>query len=106
VFIHGYGQHYRLLTVFQVIKGKIVRDDYEHSMCMEPYKKEAYLFFYDSKPIKMTYQYKNGKVKFRKLRNRKKYNSYKGEVISSCKNRISIFKTDQQQPRGQSPSTL
>ena len=88
VFMYGYGQHYRLLTVFQVCNGKIIRDDYEHSMCMEPYKKESYLFFYNRRPIKMTYNYKNDKVKFRKLRNKGKYNRFKGEVIFSCKNRF------------------
>lgn len=91
VFMLGYGQHFRLLTVFQVSNKKIIRDDYEHTMCMEPDKKESYLFFYDEQPIKMTYNYKNSKVKFKKLRNRKKYSTYKGETIVSCKNKFYIF---------------
>lgn len=88
VFMIGYGQHFRLLTVFQVSDEMIIRDDYEHTMCMEPDKKESYLFFYNGQPIKMTYNYMNSKVKFRKIRNSKKYSIYKGKNIISCKNKF------------------
>ena len=92
VFMHGCGQHFRLLTVFQVTNKEIVRDDYEHTMCMEPDKKESYLFFYDGQPIKMTYNYNNSKVRFKKLRNRKKYSVFKAETIVSCKNKFYLDK--------------
>ena len=92
VFMLGYGQHFRLLTVFQVSNDEIIRDDYEHTMCMEPDKKESYLFFYDGQPIKMTYNYKNSKIKFKKLRNRKKYGVFKGKTIVSCKNKFYVDK--------------
>lgn len=90
VFMLGYGQHYRLLTVFQVRDEIFIRDDYEHTMCMEPNKKESYLFFYDGQPIKMTYNYKNSKVKFKKLRNRDKYSIFKGKTIISCKEKFYV----------------
>jgi len=90
VFMRGYGQHFRLLTVFQVSDGIIKKEDYEQTMCMEPDKKESYLFFYDGQPIKMTYNYKNSKVKFKTLRNRNKYKNYKGKTIVSCKNKFYI----------------
>ena len=90
VFMLGYGQHFRLLSVFQICDGKVIKEDYEHSMCMEPDKKESYLFFYDGQPIKMTYNYENYKVKFKKLRNSKEYGNYKGKTIVSCKNRLYI----------------
>ena len=88
VFMVGYGQHYRLLTVFQISNGQIIRDEYEHTMCLETDIKESYLFFYDSQPIKMTYNYMNSKVKFKKLRNKNKYSITKGETIVSCKNKF------------------
>ena len=59
---------------------------------MEPDKKESYLFFYDGQPIKMTYNYNNSKVRFKKLRNRKKYSVFKGETIVSCKNKFYLDK--------------
>ena len=90
VFMLGNGQHYRLLTVFQVSNERIIRDEYEHTMCLEPDKKESYLFFYDGQPIKMTYNYKNSKVKFKKLSNKDKYNIFKGKIIVSCKNKFYV----------------
>jgi len=90
VFMRGYGQHYRLLTVFQISNGKIIRDDYEHTMCMEPNKKESYLFFYNGQPIKMTYNSENSKITFKKLRNKKKYSVFKGKTIVSCNNRFYV----------------
>ena len=90
VFMLGYGQHYRLLTVFQVINGTIVREDYEHTMCLEPDKKESYLFFHDGQPVRMTYDYQKSKVKFKKLRNGNKYYKFKGKTIISCKNKFHV----------------
>ena len=90
LFMYGYGQHFRLLIVFQVINGAIIREDYEHTMCLEPDNEESYLFFYDGQPIKMTYNNKNFKVKFKKLRNSNKYNILKGRTIVSCKNKFYI----------------
>ena len=64
IFILGYGQHFRLLTVFQIYDGKIIRDDIEHVMCLNNNSKESYLFFYGEQPIKMVYDYKSSKVKY------------------------------------------
>ena len=90
VFMLGHGQHFRLLSVFQACNGIIISDDYEHTMCMKPDKKESYLFFYKGQPIKMTYNYKNFKVKFKKLRNKNKYRIFKGKTIISCNNKFHI----------------
>ena len=90
IFMLGHGQHFRLLTVFQVSDGIIIKDDYEHTMCLDPDEKESYLFFCDGQPIKMTYNYKNSKVKFKKLRNSNKYSIFKGKTIGSCKNKFYI----------------
>ena len=89
VFMRGYGQHYRLLTIFQVIDGKILRDDYEHTMCMNPKNgKESYLFFYGEQPIKMVYNFKSSETKFIGLRHPEKYRSLKGKTIESCNNKF------------------
>ena len=90
VFMLGYGQHFRLLTVFQVSNEKVIREDYEHTMCLEPNKKESYLFFYNGQPIKMTYNFENSKITFKKLRNKKKYSVFKGKTIVSCNNRFYV----------------
>lgn len=95
VFMHGYGQHYRRLTVFQVSNDMIIKEDYEHEMCMEPDGKESYLFFYNGQPIKMTYNYRTTKVKFKKLRNRGKYEIFKGKTIVSCENKFYVDFEDQ-----------
>ena len=92
LFMLGNGQHYRLLIVFQAINGKIIRSDYEHTMCMKPDIKERYLFFYDEHPIEMIYNYKNSKVKFKKLKDDKKYKYSKGNIIESCQNRLYVTK--------------
>lgn len=89
LFMLGYGQHFRLLITFQANNGKIIKNDYEHSMCLNNNGKEAYLFFYNEQPIKMEYDYSTSKVTFKKLRNSRKYNSLKGKVIESCKNSFS-----------------
>lgn len=86
IFMRGYGQHYRLLITYQVQDGKIHREDYEHSMCLKTSNKESYLFFYGEQPMKMTYNYKTDKIKFRKLRKNKKYYELKGRTIESCNN--------------------
>lgn len=88
IFMIGNGQHFRLLIVFQVSNDKIIREEYEHTICMEPDEKESYLFFYEGQPIKMIYNYKNSKVKFKKLCNRKKYLKFKGKTIESCHNKF------------------
>ena len=89
IFMRGYGQHYRLLTIFQVIDGKIQRDDYEHTMCLNPKNgKESYLFFYGDQPIKMVYNFKTSETKFVELRHPEKYRSLKGKDIESCNNKF------------------
>lgn len=90
VFMHGYGQHYRRLTVFQVSNDMIIKEDYEHEMCLESDGKESYLFFYDGQPIKMTYNYRTTTVKFKKLRNRGEYEIFKGKTIVSCENKFYV----------------
>ena len=89
IFMRGYGQYYRLLTIFQVIDGKILRDDYEHTMCMNPKNgKESYLFFYGEQPIKMVSNFKTSETKFVELRHPEKYRSLKGKDIESCNNKF------------------
>ena len=91
LFMLGYGQHFRLLITFQANNGKIIKEDYEHSMCLNSNGKEAYLFFYNEQPVKMEYDYRTSTVKFKKLRNSRKYNSLRGKVIESCKNSFSSY---------------
>ena len=89
VFMRGRGQHFRLLTIFQVIDGKIRQDDYEHSMCLNPKNsKESYLFFYGEQPIKMVYDFKTLETKFIELGHPEQYRSLKGKNIESCNNKF------------------
>ena len=89
VFMRGRGQHFRLLTIFQVIDGKIRQDDYEHSMCLNPKNsKESYLFFYGEQPIKMVYDFKTSETKFIELGHHEQYRSLKGKTIESCDNQF------------------
>lgn len=89
VYMRGYGQHFRLLTIFQVIDGKIQRNDYENTMCLNPKNsKESYLFFYGEQPVKMVYDFKTSETKFVELRHPEKYRSLKGKTIESCNNKF------------------
>ena len=89
VFMRGYGFHYRLLTTFQVINGKIQRDDYEHTMCLNPKNgKESYLFFYGEQPIKIVYDFTTSETKFVELQHPEKYRNLKGKTIESYNNKF------------------
>ena len=89
VFMRGYGQHFRLLIIFQVIDGKIQRNDDENTMCLNPKNsKESYLFFYGEQPIKMVYDSKTSETIFVELRHSEKYRSLKGKTIESCNNKF------------------
>ena len=82
VFLIGYGQHYRNVIVFYPKNEVIVRNDFENELCLKSSNKETYLFFYKDNPIKMEYCLKNDRVRFKKIRKRKKYR--KDDVISLC----------------------
>ena len=89
IFMRGYGQHYRLLTTFQVIDGQIQQDDYEHTMCPNPKNcKESYFFFYGEQSIKMVYNFKSSETKFIELGHPEKYSNLKGKTIESCNNKF------------------